>query len=227
MTPRKMSYPDKKLRMDLIEETLRTRGWTEIICAELQQKTGASRRTLYRDRDQVLERIRQEEIGTRETRRTKFLLALDRDIESARADKKWAAVATMANLRCKILGMDVPPTEPADRDEPQSMAGDLQSLLVEVRKLRKEAQSRGSMVAAANLIEREQAILSDIRAQEDAEKARLQAASSDDEVIRGIEVAIAELPDPLIDRLEAAISRRRAPAIPSMGPIAELMEDES
>ena len=196
-------------RWDLVEVTIRERGWSEGIVRELESRTGASRRTLYRDRDHVVARLVDTEQATREHRRALFLLDLARDLDSSRAAEKWAPVSSMMGLRSRLEGLDVPPPEPSEPEADTTDADPLDLHLAEVRKLRKDAQSRGSMVAAARLLEAEAEALARITERDRLAREAEAQVASDDEVVAGFAAALSSLPDSVIDQLAGAIAARR------------------
>ncbi len=209
MAQPKKAKMSRSKRWDLVEVTIRERGWSEPIVRDLESKTGASRRTLYRDREVVVSRLVDDEASTREHRRTLFLLDLARDLEKARGDSKWASVSSMMALRSRLEGLDVPPPEPLVETTEDETVEPLDRHLAEVRRLRLDAQSRGSMVAAARLLEAEAQAIDAIR-ERDRQRAEAEAkVASDDEVVAGFASALSSLPDSVVDRLAEAIAARR------------------
>lgn len=195
-------------RLREVELRLREHGWSGPWLPDLATEAGVSLKTIRRDRDVVLRYLRDEELGSREERRTRFLLSLRADRAQARADRKWAPVATLATLESKVIGLDVPPPEPQAEVTEDTETDPLRRLLTETRAMRLDAQARGSMVAAARLLEREHTILTDI-AEEDRRKAEAETqAATDDEVLGQFSAALQDMPESMVEALGRAIKAR-------------------
>lgn len=203
----------KAKRLELVEQTMRDRGWSMDVLRDLMTATGAAQRTLYRDRDEAIARLRDEEVGTRETRRTAFLLNLRRDIWEARQAEKWSPVASMRRIERDILGLDVPPPEPDTDDQPAAPEGDdlaaAQAHLLELRSMLTEARSRGSMVAAVRLAEEIRTTLADIREIERAREAAKTQDADDATLLADVAAAADTLPDTLVEQLITALQARK------------------
>jgi len=200
-----MSKMTRAKRLQAVEVAMREHGYSGSWMTTLAKQAGVSTKTIYRDRDVVVGYLRDEMLGTREDRRTRFLLDLDADLRQAQTDRRWAPVATLRNLQARVTGLDVPPPEP-EADQPEAADTDpLLAHLRDVRGLRRDAQSRGSMVAAARLLEQEALALASIRERDAQEAAQRAQVASTDEVLAEAKAAIAAMPTALRDALRAAL----------------------
>lgn len=203
-------FPPEVRHQRIEQEIVRGDGWSMDSADKLAAELGCTRRTIERDYQLIVERLRDTERTGRETRRAEFLRRLQEVQQEALDDRKFAALATLMNLEARVQGLDVPPPEPVDPPESADGATSLEQHLAEVRRLRLDAQSRGAMTAAAALLAREleahEAIAAEQRAAEEA--ARL--ATDPDLILQRFADDAQRLPAPLVvDMIE--ILRRLLP----------------
>lgn len=203
---------DQKERRKEVEKCLLEHGWQGSWVVDLATEYDVSRRTIERDRLRVLERLGEDELVDREMRRARFLLELRRDRKGARTSKKWSAVATMANLEAKLLGLDVvPPPEPEADEEAvnsegkipgeEGEGGRLRAQLREVQRIRRDAQRRGSMVPVVKLFGIETELRALLLQLEREQKERARLAADDEAIVQRFAAAAAKLPPQLVARL--------------------------
>jgi len=194
-------------RLRMVERAIRDHPWTQVLTKELASKAGCHPRTIRRDREVVMDYL--QDMGTREERRVDFLLGLQRDRRSAREAGKWSAVSTMRSLECRVCGLDVPPPEPQEDGETGGESEDhLAVTLREVRRMRMDAQSRGSLVAAEKLLGREIEIMTMVEAREQERRSAEALAQDDDQILANFAGAVEQLPDVLVERLAEALRDR-------------------
>ena len=196
-------------RLRLVEKAIRQHGTSRATQRWLAEEAGCTDRTIRNDIRIVLDAIQDEGLGTREIRRQRFLEELNGDLGAARGDGKWASVATMSNIKVRILGLDVPPPEPpSPDDEPQDGESQLERLLRETRAMRLDCTRRGAMTAASRLLEAEHGILRDL-SEERRRLAEAAAAAQDVEaIVEQITEAIEQLPILLVERIAGAAAVR-------------------
>lgn len=193
-----------KARRDLVEVALRKSGWSEKIVADLMKKTGASRRTLYRERDRLAALLAEEESAGMAERRALFLLDLRRTREAAAAEGDYSPAARMLSMESQILGVDrVPLPTVAEPDGPLDTS--LEAVLAETRRLRRRAEAGDSYTAAADLLEREHGIVKSIREREDAAAAAERKHLDEAALLELATGNLAALPEALKARLREAL----------------------
>lgn len=197
-------------RIRQVELKLREHGWNGQWIEDFAAEIGVSAPTIRRDREVVIAYIKAENLGSREDRRAKFLIELESDITATKADGKWSALVGFRNLQHKILGLDIAPPELPDPDaEEAEVEPTLKGTLIEVRKLRLDAVSRGSLVAAEKLLGRELEIVAEM----ETERKRLEelkaSVATDDAILQQFTSAINDLPDAVVDRLIVALEKRK------------------
>lgn len=193
-----------KARLDLVEKSVRTQTWTEAVVADLCKQTGKDRATIYRDRVVVLRKLAEEEAAGMEERRAAFLLDLRKVREEARESKQFSPAARLLAMESQVLGLDRVPL-PDVADEPGPVDTSLEAVLSEVRRMRRASQAGHSYTAAADLLEREAALVESIRARDQAEADRAKAHLDDDAVAKAVVDRIANLPDAVKDKIKAAL----------------------
>lgn len=203
--PKKLSRGD---RLRAVEQVVRAEGTSRDIQYRLAKRLGVSDRTIRRDINEVLAALRDEGLGTREERRARFLEKLQQAQSDALMEGKFSAGASMMTLEAKLLGLDVPPPEPDAPVEEETDEPPLERLLRDVRRMRRDAESRGSMVAAQKLLDQEHQILRDLAEEERMRREEEARAASDDQVIDAFVDALAGMPDALVERLQGAVAAR-------------------
>lgn len=194
-------------RREVVEAQIRKSGWSEDVCQNLMKLTGASRSTLYRDKDDVAKLLAQEETAGLHERRALFLVDLRRLRADAAREKDFSPAARLIDLECRILGLDRVPLPEVEevKDTADSVDTSLEGLLVTVRKMRRQAQAGHSYVAADKLLEREYSIVTDIRKREEAKNAAELAHLSEEALVDQVLQVIVGLPAKLKARLREAI----------------------
>lgn len=152
-----------------MEKALREKSWTEAVILDLIKQTGSSRASIYRDRRVVLAKLAEEEANGLEERRAAFLLDVRRVQKEARDAGQFSPATRLLAMESQVLGLDrvpLPTVDEGDVDAPVDTS--LEGLLREVRKMRLASQAGHVYTAAEKLLEREHAILNDIRLRDEA-----------------------------------------------------------
>jgi hypothetical protein len=194
-----------KKRREAVEEAIRERGWSESVVGDLVAQTGASRRTLYRDRDEVAELLAQEETAGLEQRRALFLNDLRRVRDEARVGGQYNPAARLLDMEARVLGLDRVPLPEVDEPADEVLDTSLEGVLREVRKLRRQAQAGHSYVAADKLLAREQELVEGIRKRDEATRAAELAHLDETAIVELIIENAASLPEGLRARLREAL----------------------
>lgn len=195
-----------KARKEAVEAAIRERGWDHEQAIRLAQETGWHWRTIYRDRDAVLDTLAQEEQEDLPRRRAAFLADLRTLRKEARTARAYAPATRLLDLEHRVLGLDRVPLPEVDADDPAAPVDtSLEAVLVEVRRLRRQAQAGHSYVAANQLLEREHAIVESIRLRDEAKAAAEQAHLDEAGLVDLVEQAAAGLPEPVKARLRVAL----------------------
>lgn len=203
-----MTLPRRALqtnaRLAIVEGTIREKGWSEAICQELMVKTGSTRPTIYKDKDKVARRLAEEEMASLPERRSLFLSGLRNLQKAAIGDRAYSPASRLMEMEAKILGLDrVPLPEVQADDGPVDTS--LESVLTEVRKMRKQAQAGHSYVAADKLLEREHAIIESIRLRDEAKAAQEMAHLDEEALVDLVVQTAASLPESLKAKLRSAL----------------------
>jgi len=202
--------PDAKAshakRRAAVEKALRERGWSEVVVESLIVETGASRATLYRDRDEIAKVLAQEETAGLPERRALFLGDLRRIRDGACVDGAYSAGARLLDMEAKILGLDRVPLPEVEAEADGALDTSLEGVLREVRKLRRQAQAGHSYVAADKLLAREHELVDSIRKRDEAIRAAELAHLNEEGLIDLIVANVANLPDTLKARLREALA---------------------
>lgn len=161
----------RKQRLDLVEKSLQTVGWNYSVAEELAKLTGASIRTIYRDKDLVVEHLAKWEASGIDARRNAMLTDLRRLRAKAEAAKDFGPAARLASMEARMLGLDLPPLPaPSPADLALTVDTSIESLLGDVRRMRRAAQAGHSHVAAFKLLEQEHELVRDIQARDKAKR---------------------------------------------------------
>ncbi|MCB9763916.1 MAG: hypothetical protein H6739_29365 [Alphaproteobacteria bacterium] len=195
----------KKQRLRAVEDAIRSRGWSWEIAQELVAKTGWSERTIYRDRDVVLDILADEEAKDLPRRRAKFLADLRRVARKAEKAEKFSPAARLLDMESKVLGLDRVPLPQVDENENEELDTSLEAVLVEVRRMRRQAQAGHSYVAADRLLAREHEIVESIRLRDLALKEAEMAHLDEGALVELVIDSVSGLPDQLRSRLRAAL----------------------
>lgn len=191
-------------RREQVEQAIRERGWSEAVVSSLMSTTGASRRTLYRDRDEIVKVLAEEDAGSVESRRTLFLQDVRLVREEARLAGQFNPAARLLDMEAKLLGVDrVPLPEVEEPDGPVDTS--LESVLSEVRKLRKRAMAGDSYVAAEKLLEREHQLVESIRQRDERAREADLAHLDEAGIVEMFIENAAKLPPTLRARLREAL----------------------
>lgn len=93
-------------RLDIIERTIETRGWSGRIERELAEEFGVARDTVRKYRVRALNEIAEGYRGLdRELARGEFLLRVRENMQHAKAEGSFGPVATMLNIEGRALGV--------------------------------------------------------------------------------------------------------------------------
>lgn len=168
--------------------------WTVAVVAELVEQSGVSRATLYRDRRTVLARLAEEEKSSLEERRAAFLSELRIVREEARIGGQFATVARMMAMEASLLGLDRVPLPDVPEEEGE-VDTSLEGVLRDVRRMRRQAQAGHSYVAADRLLQREHALIGDIRRRDEDAAARALSHVGMDEKTMQVAELMRMLPD--------------------------------
>lgn len=188
-------------RLVEVERRLIADGWHGGWLDALATEAGCSRRTIERDRLEVLERLRDEEVGgDRETRRTRLLLGLQRDRRAARSADAWGPVMRSWSLEAQVLGLNrIPPRPPPLPDDPD--ADPLERQLRQVQALLHDAQARGSMVSAAKLSQQESELQERIEEKRRRAEERRKLSEDEEAIVNRFAEAAGKLPAAVAERL--------------------------
>ena len=100
------SQKELRQRLDTVERTIESRGWSGRIERELSEEFGVSRRTVRQYRLRCLEEIAEGYRGVdRELARGEFLLRVRENMRQAKAEGSFGPVATMLNIEGRALGV--------------------------------------------------------------------------------------------------------------------------
>ena len=107
----------KKQTADLIEAALRTEGWSYTIAQRLAAQSGYSRSSIYRIKDDVLDKLAAADPSDLPRRRARLLMDVARIRERAVEEGKPAAAARLLDMEAKMMGLDQPqPVAAEDED---------------------------------------------------------------------------------------------------------------
>ena len=206
--PRIPSKTQNKLnaarRREVVEATIREKGWSEKIVAELIVKTGANRSTIYRDKEATAKLLADEESAGLEQRRALFLGDLRRVASEAKDAGQFSPVTRLLDMESRILGLDRVPLPNVEEDT-GPIDTSLEAVLTEVRKMRKQAQAGHSYVAADKLLEREHAIVESIRQRDEAQAASDMSHLDEDAKVALCVEVLRSLPDTLRAKVLSAL----------------------
>jgi hypothetical protein len=202
--PRSNSVVTAKRRRVLVEEMIRTKGWTEPLVADLARKTGASRRTLYRDREAILKELAAEEKAGLEERRALLLGDARRMREKAVKDGDYSPAARLLGMEAQLLGLDRVPLPEVDAEE-GPVDTSLEAILKETRRMRRQAQAGHSYVAADRLLQREHELVESIRQRDEAVRAQNLSHMGEDEKVALVTELLTSLPDLLRRKVLAGL----------------------
>lgn len=195
-----------KRRREEVEALLRSGHWSEAKIAALVKESGFARRTLYRDRDDILARLAQEEAADIPSRRAAFLLDLRAVKDEAREAKSFSSAAKLLSMEAQILGLDRAPLPTVEAESAETVDTSLEGALSEVRRLRRRAEAGDSYVAAERLLDREVSLLIEIRRRDEEERRANRDGMSEDELTEALIEAAGTLPAPLRSKLLAALT---------------------
>ena len=193
-----------KARKEAVEASIREKGWDHEVALDLAAATGWSWRTIYRDRDEVLDLLAQEEQEDLPRRRAAFLADLRHLRKEARADKAYAPAAKLLAMESQVLGLDRVPLPLVEEDD-GPVDTSLEAILAETRRMRKASQAGASYVAAADLLDREHQLVNDIRARDQAKAEAEMAHLDEGEMVAALVANLGSLPDVLKEKLRAAL----------------------
>ena len=152
-------------------------------------------------------------IETRFEALTRKLAEVRADLADLRAEKGRHATAMVALHKLEVE-VDGEIRALVDREAEASLViadeSPLMSLLRETRRLRRAAETKGSMVAATRLLEREQSLLRDIAAEQLAIADRARLAQDDRAVVARFGLALGDMPEPLVRAIAAEVEARLA-----------------
>jgi hypothetical protein len=201
----RLDKSSSSVRRAAVEKALRERGWSEVVVESLIAETGSSRATLYRDRDEIAKVLAQEETAGLPERRALFLSDLRRIRDGSHVDGAYSATARLLDMEAKILGLDRVPLPEVEAEKEGELDTSLEGVLLEVRKLRRQAQAGHSYVAADKLLAREHELVMSIRQRDEAIRAAELAHLNEEGLIDMIIANVATLPDTLRARLREAL----------------------
>lgn len=196
----------QRAHLDLVEAAVRGEFWTDEVVTRLMAQCKRDRTTIYRMKQEVLKKLVDEEEKNLPERRANFLLQLRRVQQAAFGDKAYSPAGKLLDMEHKILGLDrVPLPEVEDEDPSKPVDTSLETILVEVRKMRKSAQAGHSYVAANNLLEREHTIIESIRSRDEAKRAQDLAHLDEGALVDELVANLDNLPDALKIKLRTAL----------------------
>lgn len=190
-------------RVELVERVLRTEIWTEEVVMRLMVETGASRPTIYRDRDLALARMAKEAAGGIDRNRAQMLQEMRLTRAEARGRGHYAAAVRLLAMEAKALGVDRAPLPEVEVGGEVDTS--LEGVLSAVRTLRLRALAGSSFVAAEKLLEREVELVRAIQERKDLEEARNRAGATLDDLVNAFCDNAAKLPDSVRERLREAL----------------------
>lgn len=193
-----------KARKEAVERAIRERGWDHALALDLARSTGWNWRTIYRDRDEVLDALAEEEHADLPRRRAAFLSDLRNLRREARAAGAYAPAAKLLGMEAQVLGLDRVPLPTVEEDD-GPVDTSLEAVLTETRRLRKRAMAGDSYVAADRLLEREHAIVESIRQRDEAAKAADLVDLSEDEKVAMVTDLLSGLPEDLRRKVLAGV----------------------
>lgn len=200
--PRKLS---PKARKEAVEAAIRERGWDHAVALDVAAATGWNWRTIYRDREDVLDLLAQEEQEDLPRRRAAFLSDLRHLRKEARDARAYSPAAKLLSMESTVLGLDRVPL-PTVEEEDGPVDTSLEAVLSETRKLRKRAMAGDSYVAADRLLEREHAIVESIRQRDEAAAAKDLVDLSEEEKVAMAADLLRGLPDALRAKVLSGLS---------------------
>lgn len=195
----------RRQRLEAVERAIRSQGWSYQIACDLVVATGWSERTIYRDRDEVLDRLATEESADLPRRRAAFLADLRRCRRNAEDRGSHSPVARMLDMEARILGLDRVPLPEVQLDPEEELDTSLEAVLTEVRRLRRQAQLGHSYVAADKLLSREHEIVESIRLREEAAREAQMSHLDEAALVELVIEGVSSLPAQLRDRLREAL----------------------
>jgi len=186
----------KKQTADLIEAALRTEGWSYTIAQRLAAQSGYSRSSIYRIKDDVLDKLAAADPSDLPRRRARLLMDVARIRERAVEEGKPAAAARLLDMEAKMMGLDQPQPVAAE-DEDGELDTSTEGMLAEVRAMRKAAQRGGSHVAAAKLLDTEAGLVADLAMERRAANERARSAADPEALEDRIVAALLGMPNKL------------------------------
>lgn len=194
-----------KQRRKLVADALQAGTWSSAVVEDLKRKTGASQATLYRDRDYMLKMISKHESTGLDERRMQFLLELRASRTQAQGAGSWTAVSQMLNMERSILGLEKAPLPEVAEEPEEEQDFTLEKMLKEVRDLKKRALAGNSYTAVEKLLQREESILKDIQARDEAKQLKARADMNDSDIVEAVVARLASLPKAMRERILAQL----------------------
>lgn len=191
-------------RREAVEAAIRERGWDHDLALELAKDTGWSWRTIYRDREAVIERLVAEEQEDLPRRRASFLADLRALRAAAKKGGAYSPAAKLMAMEGQILGLDRAPL-PTVEEGAGPLDTSLEGVLAETWRLYRRAVAGHSYVAAEKLLEQIHDLTRAIQAREEEAQRRRQEHLDEDGLVSLIEATAARLPAPLLARLRVAL----------------------
>ena len=105
-----MTQPTKKerrVRLDVVEETMAKVGWNPRIVRDLADRFGVTERTIYNYRRDVLEELAECYRGeNRRQDRAEFVAMLRERQVKAMGEGSWGSVSSMMGIEAKVMGLE-------------------------------------------------------------------------------------------------------------------------
>jgi hypothetical protein len=195
----------KKQTADLLEAAIRTEGWSYTLAVRLASQSGYSQRTIYRMKDDLLDKLAAVDAADLPRRRARLLMDVARIRERAVEEGKPAAAARLLDMEAKMTGLDQPQPVAAD-DDGGELDTSTEGMLAEVRAMRKAAQRGGSHVAAAKLLDTEAGLVADLALERRAANERARSAADPEALEDRIVAALLGMPDKLRRQILARVA---------------------
>lgn len=192
-------------RLEMVEQAIREEGWSPAVVRRLVEETGYCRRTIWRDRDDVLDLLAEEEQADLPRRRAGFLADIRRIRRKAVTAGEFPSAARLLDMESKVLGLDRAPLPEVDDDDDEELDTSLEAVLREVRRMRKQAQAGHSYVAADKLLAREHELVEAIQRRDQAQADAERAARGDGDVVATVAERLNRLPESMRLEIIAAL----------------------
>ena len=194
-------------RRKLVEDTIRRRGWNESVIQELMAKCGTERGAIYADKAAIIQKLVEDEAGTLDERRAIFLAGVRELREAAATGGAFAPAVRLMDIEGRVLGLDRVPLPEVEEPPGESLDTSLETVLREVRRMRRQAQRGASYIAADKLLQREHALIDSIRVRDEAERSARMEHLDEGALVDMVIGGLRDLPEVLRQKLRNALGQ--------------------